>query len=163
MPLSIPLMLDVLTWLQTPLHERRTMSRTDYRETYNADKADLEVVVAVFKAQGMTVVRSEAVTRSVEVSGSATQINLTFAMTLDHYTAPLGYLANTSARTDDLHPSWYDGVIHIPAHLSDIVVGVVGLDNRPLGTPSVGPGNDPIGPPTSPAILLRISPLFKFE
>ena len=98
-----------------------TMSERRRRlaEEAGADQGDLERVTEYVTGVGMTVESADSATRTVTVRGTAEQAKTAFGVSLGRY------------ETDDLHYRGREGSVHVPADLADVVVAVLGLDNRP--------------------------------
>jgi kumamolisin len=94
---------------------------------------------------GLTVRESHVGRRSVALVETAAHMKSAFGVTLNRYEAPLppprkGW-GDAEPETHVHHG--YDGPLHIPAELADIILGVVGLDDRRWGTPAGGSGDPP--------------------
>ena len=101
--------------------ERQTLSREDFAARYGADPADFAKVEAFAHDHGLVVSAANAGQRTIRLKGSAASLSEAFGVELRHYTK--GGAAPYRGRT---------GAIYIPKDLQDIVVGVHGLDNRPV-------------------------------
>jgi kumamolisin len=95
------------------------MSREDYSSAYGASPEDLAHVADVMRADGLTVVSTDAARRSVMITGTVAAVSTAFGTTLHHYDC-----AGTSFRART-------GMLMIPKDLEGIVTGVFGLDERP--------------------------------
>jgi hypothetical protein len=151
-----PALPDLEYWQATPPGQRRFLSPEEYTRVHGAGQADLDLVGAFAAAHGLTVTSSHAGRRSVEVQGSADQMAAAFGITLNQYEAPYpaaprarktgggtdGGPATPTAQTYVHHG--YDGAVSLPPELSDVVLAVVGLDNRRVSIPAGGTG-DPTG------------------
>jgi len=101
--------------------ERQTLSREDFAARYGADPADFAKVEAFAHDHGLAVSAANAGQRTIRLKGSAAGLSEAFGVELRHYTksgAP-SYRGRT-------------GSIYIPKDLKDIILGVHGLDNRPV-------------------------------
>jgi len=85
---------------------------------YGASRQDIDRVTSVLGRFGLTVVRSNAATRSMRLSGTVKQMEDTFQVKLFNYAHESG---NYRGRV---------GEVQVPVELKDIVQGVFGLDNR---------------------------------
>jgi kumamolisin len=94
------------------------MTRAQFRDTYGASQADIDQVVKTLSVFGLTQVDANAAARSIRFRGTVAAMESAFQVKLFNYSH-----ANGSYRGRV-------GAVHIPAELSDIVVGVFGLDNR---------------------------------
>ena len=101
--------------------ERRTLSREQFAAQYGADPADFAKVEAFAHDHGLAVSAANAGQRTIRLKGSAASLSEAFGVQLRHY-AKAGAAAYRG-RT---------GSIYIPKDLQDIILGVHGLDNRPV-------------------------------
>jgi kumamolisin len=97
----------------------RRLSREEFLRQYGADPSDLEKIETFAQKEGLRVISSDQPTRSVVLSGTATQMERAFGVRL--LTAESGG-QKLRVRT---------GMIYLPAELQLIVEAVLGLDNRP--------------------------------
>jgi kumamolisin len=141
---------DLNYWQKTPLREQRVLSTAEYTEKYGANRDDLAKVQGFFAARGMSVRDSHAGRRTMTVEGTAAQINEVFGVALNHYEAPVRERrSHRSAKVSGEEPArtqrhrGFDGAVHLPAEISELVTAVVGLDNRSGGGPAGGPSGDP--------------------
>ena len=112
---------DVDYWTKTPPGQRKFLSHEEFAAKYGADQADLDAVAAFARAHGLKVAGTSISGRSVTLSGTAGQMSKAFAADLGRYETPtMKYRGR-------------DGYIHVPADMADLVMGVFGLDNRPVG------------------------------
>jgi kumamolisin len=86
--------------------------------TYGASKDDVDKVTSVLGKYGLTVVRSNPLTRSIRMSGTVASMENAFQVKLFNYAHENG---NYRGRVGD---------IQVPSELKDIIQGVFGLDNR---------------------------------
>jgi len=94
------------------------LTRAEAAAKYGASPDDIKKVGEVLGRYGLDVIRSDAATRSVELSGPITALEKAFQVKLFRYAHEDGeYRGRT-------------GSIHVPAELDRIVAGVYGLDNR---------------------------------
>lgn len=94
------------------------LTRDELAEQYGASSSDIETVTTVLEKYGLTVVRTDATTRTMVVSGRVEDMEAAFDVKLFQYEHPDG---NYRGRIGD---------ISVPASLADIVEGVFGLDQR---------------------------------
>jgi kumamolisin len=90
----------------------------EFAATYGADPADLDAVAAFAAANGLEVTERSIPRRSVFVTGTIGRLADAFKVELSRYNSPRGAYRGR------------EGHVHVPEELSDIVVGVFGLDNR---------------------------------
>ncbi len=101
------------------LHTRpEPIGREGVASTYGASAEDIDTVAKTFEKLGLQVVATNPATRTVELSGSAEDIEQAFQVKLFNYEHPDG---NYRGRV---------GEIFVPASLKDLVTGVFGLDDR---------------------------------
>lgn len=100
--------------------ERTYMTHAEMTARHGASAEDLAKIAAFAGQFGLTVDDSDAARRSVLLSGTATQFEQAFSVTLNRYALPGGDVRGRS------------GPIMVPKDLDGIVVGVFGLDNRPF-------------------------------
>jgi kumamolisin len=103
--------------------ERSYLSREEHAKEYGADPADIKKVEDFARANGLTVVNSDAARRTVMVTGTAETYAKALGVDLKMYQA-----GGTRYRGRE-------GDILIPAELDGIVTSVTGLDNRPAAKP----------------------------
>src|SRR5579864_8043510 len=106
----------------TPQHGRR-LSRAEYRSTYQAAPEDIAKVEAFAHQHGLTVAKTDLVTRKVTLAGPASAMTTAFATELHRYEHPGGTFRGRT------------GHVHIPSELEPVITGVFGLDNRPQASP----------------------------
>jgi kumamolisin len=94
------------------------MTREAFAERYGASAGDIDKVVQAFQKFGLRRVDANAATRTVRLSGTATQMENAFQVKLINYAHQSG---NYRGRV---------GVVQIPTEVKDIVEAVFGLDNR---------------------------------
>jgi len=100
--------------------EAPALSRQEAAETLGADPADMERVGSFAESQSLTIVEASAAKRTLRVSGTVAQMEAAFGITL--------HCCEAGGRSY----TCYDGVLWIPADLDAIIVGVLGLDQRPV-------------------------------
>ncbi len=94
------------------------LSRDQLAEAFGADPDDLKRVTDTFEALGLSVADASLATRSLTLTGSAGAMEAAFGVELSDYAIPGGgYRGRT-------------GAVQLPASVSDLVVGVFGLDDR---------------------------------
>jgi kumamolisin len=109
--------------LPSPGFVTERLSREEFDARYGADPADIQHVRDFADAYGLEVVEASTARRSVVLSGTVEQMSAAFGVDLREYEHPAGaYRGRT-------------GPIYVPPELADVVVAVVGLDDRPQATP----------------------------
>jgi kumamolisin len=101
------------------------ITRAEYSRKHAADKADLKQIHAFAREFGLTIEKDtpRPERRTVLLSGTAAAMQKAFGVALKQVT-----VGGSTYRVRE-------GGIHIPASLADIVVAVLGLDNRPQAKP----------------------------
>ena len=99
------------------------LTREDFAQRHGADPLDFDAIRSFAAAYGLSVVLEHAGRRTIILSGTAQQFCSAFQVQLHHFAHDGGtYRGRT-------------GAIKIPEGLKDIVVAVLGLDNRPQAMP----------------------------
>jgi kumamolisin len=104
------------------------MSRAELGAKYGASEQDVEAVKRAFEPYGLEVVEANPAARSVRLGGPAHAMEKAFQVKLLRYAHPRG---NYRGRV---------GAIEIPAALKGVVLGVFGLDERPVVKPRMTRG-----------------------
>jgi kumamolisin len=113
----LPKAQDMLKLSKAPL---KTLTHNQYEKLYGAGEKDLALVKKFAEEHNLSVVRESPARRTVIVSGTVSDFNRAFGVSLNVYA-----YANGTYRGRE-------GSIRIPAELSTVVEGVFGLDNRPV-------------------------------
>jgi len=95
------------------------LTHEELAETYGATHEDAEAVTRALTELGINVGASDLGTRSLLASGPVSAMEQAFNLHLFDYE----HLTHGNYRG-------YVGAVHVPAHISEQVVGVFGLDNR---------------------------------
>jgi subtilase family serine protease len=126
-------------WMATPPGRRSFLTREEMAAVHGAAQDDLDRVTRFGEAHGLAVVETSIARRLVVLSGTVRQMNDTFAVDLGRYESPAGSYRGRQ------------GAVYLPSDLVDVVVGVFGLDNRPMArrasNGSGPPGASPLTPP----------------
>jgi len=136
-------------------HNTRTgrrpyISADEYTKVYGAEPAEIEAAAEFIRARGMTVLESHAGRRTLSILASAAEVNAAFGIQLQRYADPrateLSRIVPTGAHQGPAAVQshrGFDGAVYLPSELAEVVVAVVGLDNRFLGasrgTAAIGP------------------------
>jgi kumamolisin len=115
-------------YLHTPPSERPRLSQAEFAERYGADPAEIDRVSAFARGHGLTVEETNAARRTVVVSGTIAHFNKAFDVALQNYEHEVERDPRSGKHTE-IHRG-FDGFIHVPADLAEVIVGVFGLDNR---------------------------------
>ena len=101
----------------------RRLTRDAFARKHASSSVDLGAVRRFARTHGLAVAHSDAVRRTVILSGTVAQFEAAFSVQLQQYEHPGGtYRGRT-------------GLVHIPAELDGIIEAVLGLDNRPQARP----------------------------
>ncbi len=100
------------------------LPRERFYQKYAATEADLQLVADFAHAYELSIVKTDANARLVELRGSVRQMEAAFHVKLAHYKGKDGKVFRGR-----------EGAIHIPAELQDVVEGVFGLDDRIATSP----------------------------
>jgi kumamolisin len=152
-PAAVP---SLEEYLYTHPLRREALSPDDYAARYGADDGDIASVTAFLGQGGLTVTETHAASRTVRAGGTAAQVEALFAITLSQYRTPAPPSSGNSVQNPDVQAYWsHEGPIHLPAHLTDVVIAVFGLDTRPLGGRNSN-GDPPVTDITDvPAVMKR--------
>jgi kumamolisin len=135
----------------TPRAQRKHLSHEEFAEAHGAAPADLDRVAEFAHAHALQVVEAHRARRSVVVRGTAAQVNKAFGVELHHYELPRKRYRG------------FEGSVHLPASISELVETVIGLDNRPVPAkrgPVKGKSADPAG--TTPLTPQQVAQLYDF-
>lgn len=113
-----------------PPARRRRMSPDAFAAAYGAAAEDIEKVEEFARSHGLTVVEAHAARRTVVVSGSVAKMSRAFSVELGRYEHEIEIKRGVKPHTEIYRGR--NGVVHIPAHLEGIILGVFGLDNRTI-------------------------------
>jgi kumamolisin len=106
-----------------PPRERKYLLQEDFEATYGADPKDVEEVCEYAAKFGLTVSTVSLSRRTVTVSGTAAQFSAALSITLSNYAYVGGMFRS------------YGTPLLLPSNLGHVVVGVLGLDTRPIAVP----------------------------
>jgi len=137
---------DHAYWTSVPLGRRKFLSRLDFARQFGAAPAELEKVAQFLRNQGLAVTESSAARRCVIASGTVEVVNRAFGVEL-----------NTYERAKETYRG-YDGYLHLPADVAEVVEGVLGLDNRRLGRHAMSGG--PFG--SAPLTPIQVAEFYNF-
>lgn len=99
------------------------LSREQAAESLSADPAEIQQVSGFASSHGLTVIESSAEKGSVRISGTVAQMEAAFGVKLR--------ACKTGGQTYIAH----EDAVTIPAALDQVIVGVLGLDQRPVASP----------------------------
>jgi kumamolisin len=101
------------------------LSREEFAASYGADPADVANVEAFARQHSLQVIESSPARRTIRLAGRAADIATAFGVSLHDERANDG----TTFRVPD-SPG------EVPADLQGVVVGIFGLDTRPIARPA---------------------------
>jgi len=106
-----------------------TVSTEELGDRYGADPADATKVADVLGRYGLTVTEFQLSSRRLKVTGMVAAMQAAFGTTLTSVTSehPDG--------TGSVTHRYRTGQLMVPAELSGVIVGVLGLDTRPQASP----------------------------
>jgi kumamolisin len=134
----------------------RTYSSEEFAILYGASDHDIAEVRTFVRAQGMTIESTSAAGRTVVISGTVAQMNKAFAVNLGRFKREPADMRDSKVATDTYRGR--SGYVHLPASLSKIVIGVLGLDNRCVARRNNG--EDP--PNTARMTVQQVCALYNF-
>lgn len=103
-----------------PLAARRYLTRAELASQAGADPADIARIDRFAHDHGLTVVEADAARRTVKLSGTLRDVSAAFGARLRRYkSGSVSYRGRTGSLT-------------IPAELQDVILRVLGLDDRPV-------------------------------
>jgi kumamolisin len=105
-----------------PPGQRRYLTHDELAAQHGADPADLTAVMEFAQENGLAVLETSTLHRDVVLRGRVAAFSSAFRVELSRY--------QHQGRTYRDHA----GPVQVPAALADVVVAVLGLDNRPVGT-----------------------------
>jgi len=143
---------------KTPPRRRMRLSREEFTEKYGAHPDEIEAVEEFAKKHGLTVKNSHAGRRHVVLEGTAAQFSAAFGVSFNRYELPPAPRRKGALPRRTTYRG-RDGFIHVPQELAESIVGVFGLDNRPIGGRSNLPGDTPIANTISVA---QVASLYNF-
>jgi len=101
------------------------IGRAELADRYGADPADVGAVTDAVTAIGAAVVSTDLGSRRMRIAGSVRALEKLFGTTLDMVRAP------DPTTGSELEYRQRRGELTVPSSLQDVVVAVLGLDNRP--------------------------------
>jgi len=106
-----------------------TISARELADAYGTDPADADHVRAVLAGYGLDVTGAHAGARLVKVTGTAAQLTHAFGTTLRRVSSP-----DPAGRVRVQH-RYREGRLMVPTGLDQVVLAVLGLDDRPQVSP----------------------------
>jgi len=142
----------------TAPEQRQRMPAEEFAAKYGAHPDDIAQVARFAEKAGLKVVKTHPGRRTVEVSGTVAAMGKAFAITLGSY--ELTVIQNRK-RPHPVTKTYRgrDGFINVPEELAPVIVGVFGLDNRPVSHRAGGNGDPQI---TNPVTVQQVANLYNF-
>lgn len=148
---------DLEYWENTVPDQRVYLSQEEFFERHGAASEEVDRVADYLKDRGLRIVEQHAGRRRIVAEGTAEQMNAAFGVTLNRYRTPERKApAHPPRKEGEGRPfgdhrekgaheyRGFEGHVHLPANLAELVEAVIGLDNRKLGRPAgVGTGDPP--------------------
>jgi hypothetical protein len=141
---------------RTPLNQRRRLPQDEFAAKYGAAPADIDKLAQFARSNGLTVVESHAAQRAVVVSGTVGQMSRAFAVKLERY--QVDAVSGDSKSPGGIYRG-RDGFVQLPKALSEIVIGVFGLDNGRVGHNAGNPGDPTV---TNLLTVQQVTTLYNF-
>ena len=144
-------------WQDTPPGERTYLSAEEFYGRHGAAQQELDATVDYLSGKGLRIVEQHAGRRRIVAEGTAAQLNSTFGITLNRYRAPARFAPRPQPKPGQARPfgdhihareheyHGFEGPIHLPADLIEVITTVIGLDNRRLGISAGNGTGDPPG------------------
>jgi kumamolisin len=105
---------------RAPLPPDARLTAAELATLHGADPDDVDTVTSVLRELGVEMLEVDAASRRVRVAGSAGVLSTVFGSSLSRVRRPEG-----------IEHRYREGALSLPASLTDAVVGVLGLDDRP--------------------------------
>lgn len=130
---------------KTSPRDRTRLSREEFTARHGAHPDEINAIAKFAQENGLTVQSSHAGRRHVVLEGTAAQFSKAFGVGFQRYEQPAApspqRKPGPSRRARRFRGR--EGFVHVPAELADSIVGVFGLDDRPIGGRNVT-GDTPI-------------------
>jgi hypothetical protein len=154
-----PPMPDFDYFTNTPPRRRQRFSSEEFTAKYGAHPDDIDAVSKFATEYGLVVTKTHAGRRHVVLSGTAAQFRRAFGVSFSYFEVPARKAIPSTPVSGTRKYRDYAGFIHVPANLSDAIVGVFGLDNAPIGRRANNPGDPPI---VSTVTVQQVTQLYNF-
>ena len=138
---------------------RGRLSEEEHARRFGAAQADLDAITNFLTKGGLQISRVHGASRTIIATGTAAQLSALFSVTLQHFETPdLSGAAGSGTKPRLLSFRGLTGSIHVPAEIADLIVGVFGLDNRPIG----GRNNNGDPPTISTTTVPQVAQRYQF-
>lgn len=105
---------------RAPLPPGARLTAAELAILHGADPADIDTVTSLLHELGIEVLGVDAASRRVRIAGPAGVLSTVFGTSLSRVRGPEG-----------IEHRYREGALSLPAALTDVVIGVLGLDDRP--------------------------------
>jgi Pro-kumamolisin, activation domain len=158
---------DLQYWQDTSPDKRSFLSPEELSERHGSDPAEVDAVVDYLTSKNLRVLDKHAGAGRIVAEGAAADMNAAFGVRLNNYRAPRqilphhnrarrGQHAGDSVHIGEQVHRGFEGPVHVPTKLSEIVVTIIGLDNRRLGARAgTGTGDPPGAQYLSPVTIAQ--------
>ena len=149
---------DLDYWENTPPDQRAYLSPEEFFELHGSAKEEFDRVADYLKGRGLRILEHHAGRRRIVAEGTAEEMNSAFGVTLNRYRAPERKAPAHPRRNEGEGRPFgdhremaayeyrgFEGHVHLPGNLAELVEAVIGLDNRKLGRPAGTGTGDPPG------------------
>jgi len=150
---------DLDYFTKTPPKLRRRLDAEEFTEKYGAHPDDIKAVVGFTEKHGLRVKNIHAGRRTVEVDGTAGQFSKAFGVAFERYEAPARPTRNQKLPARPKTYRGRDGFVYVPKELAETIVGVFGLDNRPVSLHASNAGEPPV---INPITVQQATQLYNF-
>ena len=116
--------------MRVPPKKRRHLSREEFAASHGAPSGDMQKIREFASQMGLTVKDENLSRRSITLLGTAGQFGQAFGVVLKRYRHPEEEGSTFRGRT---------GPLFVPSELSDIILAVLGLDDRPQAASHIRP------------------------
>lgn len=124
---------DHAEFLRIPPRARPKLNPDEFAARYGASQDDIDAVVTFATSHHLAVTTVNAAARTLTVRGTVRQLNAAFGVELGAYEHTFDFRPGRKVAPVKATFRGREGAIHVPAALADVIVGVFGLDNRPVG------------------------------
>jgi Pro-kumamolisin, activation domain len=154
-----PPMPDFDYFTKTPPRRRQRFSSEEFTAKYGAHPDDIHAVSKFATDNGLEVTKAHAGRRHVVLTGTPSQFSRAFGVSFSYFEVPARKAIPSMPVSGSRKYRDYAGFIHVPADLSDAIVGVFGLDNAPIGSRANNPGDPTI---VTPVTVQQVTQLYNF-
>jgi kumamolisin len=120
---------EVMDMYKIPLSKRKPLTHEESEQKYGTTDEDIDKIKKFAQENGLEVTSINKAGRSLRLAGSISSMNKAFNVTLRHFETPKGTYRGR------------EGEIFVPSDLKDIVLTVLGLDNRQIFKPHLRRSN----------------------